>query len=132
MKNPIIIFVINALILLALILWIFKVPTAGNIQEILMIGGVLLLVGFATFIGISRLKSAMRKEPLEDELSKTVMTKASSLSFYISIYFWLVMMYFSDRISLESHSLIGAGILGMALIFFISWIGVKLFGMKHA
>ena len=132
MKNPIIIFVINALILLALILWIFKVPTAGNIQEILMIGGVLLLVGFATFIGISRLKSAMRKEPLEDELSKSVMTKASSLSFYISIYFWLVMMYFSDRISLESPSLIGAGILGMALIFFISWIGVKLFGMKHA
>jgi len=132
MKNPIIIFVISALILMALILWILNVPTAANIQEILMIGGVLLLVGFATFIGISRLRSAMRKEPLEDELSKSVMTKASSLSFYISIYFWLVIMYFSDRISLESHSLIGAGILGMALIFFISWIGVKLFGMKHA
>ena len=132
MKNPIIIFFISTLILLALILWIFKVPAAANIQEILMIGGVLLLVGFATFIGVSRLRSALRKEPLEDELSKTVMTKAASFAYYISIYLWLVIMYFSDRISLESHSLIGAGIMGMALIFFFSWIGVKLFGMKHA
>jgi hypothetical protein len=132
MKNPIIIFFISTLILLALILWMLHMPTAANIQEILMTGGVLLLVGFATFIGISRLRSAMRKEPLEDELSKTVMTKAASFAYYISIYLWLVIMYFSDRISLESHSLIGAGIMGMALIFFFSWIGVKLFGMKHA
>lgn len=39
-------------------------------------------------------------------------------------------MYMSDRITLAAHSLIGAGILGMALAFFFSWLWVKARGMK--
>lgn len=59
------------------------------------------------------------------------MTKASSLSYYFSIYLWLFIMYISDRTSLETHSLIGAGIMGIAVIFFLSWVGIKLYGMKN-
>ena len=63
---------------------------------------------------ISRLKSERRREPVEDELSIKIMRKASSAAYYISIYMWLVFMYISDKIELESHSLIGVWILGMA------------------
>lgn len=130
MKKTISIFVIIGLVAVTLILWIVKTRTI-TYQDILMLGGVLVVVGFAVFIGINRIKSVIQKEPIEDELSKKIMTKASSISYYISIYLWLIIMYFSDKVALESHSLIGAGILGMAIIFLLSWIGVKMFGVSN-
>jgi hypothetical protein len=131
MKRTIIGFVISALVLLALAIWAFKGHIAGNTQEIVMAAVVLVIVGFAVYIGIARLRSLQRHEPAEDELSKKVMLRASSLAYYVSIYLWLYVMYISDKTTLEAHSLIGAGIVGMAVIFLLSWLGVKLFGMKH-
>lgn len=130
MKKTIVMFVISALLLTSLALWALKGKVAGNIQEILMAAGIFIMVGFALFIGFSRVRSHMRKEPSEDELSKGIMTKASSLAYYISIYLWLFIMYMSDRTTLAAHSLVGAGILGMALAFFFSWLWVKARGMK--
>jgi hypothetical protein len=91
----------------------------------------LVLVGFAIYKGISRARSAARKEPAEDELSKSILLKASSLSYYISIYLWLFIMYISDKVKWETHTLIGAGILGMAVIFSLSWLGVKFIGLRN-
>jgi hypothetical protein len=125
MKKSVIIFVLAGLVLVSTALWVVKTKLSGNIPEILMITNVLIIVGFAVYIGVIRFRSSLRKEPAEDELSRHVMTKASSLSFYISIYWWLFLMYMSDKTSLANHTLIGAGIMGMALIFFFSWIGVK-------
>ena len=131
MKKTIITFVISALLLISLVLWISNANISGNIQEYLNIAVIVALVGFALYIGLERLKSLRRKEPIEDELSKKIMTKASSLSFYVSIYLWLFIMYMSDKTTMETHSLIGAGILGMSIIFLLSWLGVKLTGMKN-
>ena len=131
MKRTIVMFLVSALILVALALWALKGHISGNAQEILMAGIVLVLVGFAVFLGVSRLRSHLRREPGEDELSKKVMTRASSLSYYISIYLWLFIMYISDKTSLPAHSLVGGGIMGMALVFLFCWLGVKAFGMKN-
>ncbi len=131
MKRTIVGFVVSALVLVSLAIWAFKGHIAGNTQEMVMLGIALVVVGFAVYLGISRLRSHQRHEPAEDELSKKVMLRASSLAYYISIYLWLFVMYISDKTTLEAHSLIGAGILGMAVIFLLSWIGVKMFGMKH-
>jgi hypothetical protein len=125
-------FVISALVLATLGLWALKGHLAGNILEIVQAGIVLLVVGFAVFLGLSRLRSHRLGEPGEDELSKTVMTKASSLAYYVSIYLWLFVMYISDKTTLETHTLVGAGIAGMAVVFVLCWLGVKLFGMKNA
>jgi len=132
MKKTIVGFVISALVLAALALWALKGHISGNIQEIVMAGIVLVLVGFAIYLGVSRVRSRLNREPAEDELSRKVMTRASSLAYYISIYFWLFIMYVSDKTSLEAHSLVGGGILGMAVIFLLCWLGVKAFGMKNA
>ena len=80
---------------------------------------------------MSRLRSHRLHEPAEDELSKKIMMRASSLAYYVSIYLWLFVMYISDKTTLEAHSLVGAGILGMAVVFLLCWIGVKAFGMKN-
>jgi len=131
MKKTIILFVISALLLASIAFWALKGRIAGNIQEILMMAAPLLLVGFAVYLGTTRIRSRLRKEPAEDEMSRQVMTRASSLAYYISIYLWLLIMYMSDRIALPAHTLIGAGILGMALIFFCCWLGVKVFGTEN-
>jgi len=132
MKRTIITFVVSALVLATLALWVLKGHFSGNTQEILQAAVVIVLVGFAVFLGVSRLRSHLRREPSEDELSRKVMTRASSLAYYISIYLWLFIMYISDKTSLATHSLVGAGILGMAVIFFVCWLGVKAFGTKNA
>jgi len=130
MVRTIITFVISALVLITATLWAINSQLVGNMQEILLWGGLLIVVGFAVFIGIQRARSVARKEPVEDELSRKLLVKASSLSFYISLYFWLFIMYISDKTEMEAHSLIGAGIMGMAIVFFLSWAALKIFGLR--
>ena len=131
MKRTIVMFLVGALALVALVIWALKGHFSGNIQEILNGGIVLVLVGFALFLGVSRLRSRQRGEPAEDEMSKGTMTRASSLSYYVSIYLWLFVGYISDKTSLPVHSLIGGGIMGMAVVFLLCWLGVKFFGAKN-
>jgi len=131
MNRTIVGFVVSALVLVSTAIWVLKGRIAGNTREILMAAVVLVVVGFAVYLGISRLRSHQRHEPAEDELSKRIMMRASSLAYYISIYLWLFVMYISDKTTLEAHSLIGSGILGMAVVFMLCWIGVKIFGMKN-
>jgi len=131
MKKAVVGFVISALVLVGLALWAFKGRIAGNAHEIVMAPIVLLVVGFALYLSISRPRGRRRGEPGEDEFSKSVMTRASSLAYYISIYLWLFVMYISDKTTLEAHSLVGAGIVGMAVVFVLCWLGVKFFGMKN-
>jgi hypothetical protein len=131
MKRTVLLFVIGALILAGLVLWAVQGRLAGNIGEILQAGVVLVLVGFALYLGVSRLRSHKLREPAEDEMTKNVMRRASSLAFYVSIYLWLFVMYVSDKTKLETHTLVGAGILGMAVVFLLSWLGVRMFGVKN-
>jgi hypothetical protein len=131
MKRTIIMFVLSGLVLVTFIVWALNSKMSGGIQEILMMAGGIIVVGFAIFLAVGRARSSARKEPPEDELSKKIMLKASALSYYISIYWWLFLMYISDRVKWESHTLVGAGILGMAIIFLLSWLWTKFFGFRY-
>ena len=131
MKRTILVFIISALVVASLALWMLEGHVAGNAREMIQVGVALVLVGFAVYLGVSRLRSHKRGEPAEDELTKKVVTRASSLAYYISIYLWLFVMYISDKTTLPSHSLVGAGILGMAVVFLLCWLGVRAFGMKN-
>jgi len=130
MRRSYLALIVSALVLVTIILWLLNTEKPMNIPEIVQFGIVFVLVGFGAYVGISRLKSERRREPIEDELSIKIMRKASSTAYYISIYMWLGFMYISDKIELESHTLIGAGILGMAVLFFVSWIFYKTIGIK--
>ncbi|MBN1339568.1 MAG: DUF2178 domain-containing protein [Bacteroidales bacterium] len=131
MKKVIIALVISLLALGSAILWITEAGFSGSLSEILEYAGIVILVGFALWMGLSRMKSLNRGEPAEDELSKKIMLKASSLSYYISIYVWLAVMYISDKTEYETHAVIGGGIIAMALVFFFSWLFVRLNGVKN-
>ncbi|MBK7132016.1 MAG: hypothetical protein IPH69_04080 [Bacteroidales bacterium] len=131
MKKSVIVFMVAALVLLATILWILSSSGVLKTNDFGSILVVFLLLVFALFIGFKRLRSARRGEPAEDELSKKVMQKSASLSYYISIYMWLAIGYFSESLDYEIHTLIGAGIIGMAITFAVCWLIFNFGGIKN-
>jgi hypothetical protein len=132
MKKSILVFVITGLVLLTCLAWFAKANFRFTLVDLLQIVILVVVLGFALYIGISRLKSARRGQPSEDELSVGIMRRASSLSYYISIYMWLGLSYFSDRLGLDMQALIGTGILGMALCLAICYLVIYLRGMRDA
>lgn len=131
MKKGVIVFIVAALVLLTTGIWFFSGSEKLKPIDLVSFGIIILVVLFAVFVGYKRLTSAKRGEPPEDELSKKVMQKTSSISFYISLYLWLAIMYFSDRIDFETHTVIGAGILGMAVVFAICWLVFNFRGIRN-
>ena len=122
MKKSVIIFTVAALVLFAAVLWMLSSSGGFKTNEPGSFIIIVLLITFAVFIGYKRLASARRGEPAEDELSKKVMQKSAALSYYISIYMWLAIGYFSERLDYETHTIIGAGIIGMAITFAVCWL----------
>ena len=59
------------------------------------------------------------------------MQKTAAWSYYVSLYLWLAIMYFSDKLHYETHTIIGAGILGMAVIFAICWLIFNFRGIRN-
>lgn len=131
MKKSVIIFTVAALVLFAAVLWMLSSSGGFKTNEPGSFIIIVLLITFAVFIGYKRLASARRGEPAEDELSKKVMQKSASLSYYISIYMWLAIGYFSERLDYETHTIIGAGIIGMAITFAVCWLIFNIGGIKN-
>jgi len=131
MKKTIVLFIIAALVLVTVIFWFSSGSVKMGLGELITIGVVVLVVGFAIFFGYQRLTSLTKGEPAEDEMTRKVMLKTSSISYYISIYLWLAIMYFSDRLHLETHTLIGSGILGMAIVFALCWLFFNFRGIRN-
>lgn len=131
MKKAVIIFIVAALVIAAAILWLTQ--SSGNFEpaDITSYAVLILVVGFALFIGFKKLSSARKGEPVEDEMSKKVMRKTAAYSYYISLYLWLALMYFSDKVDYEVHTVIGAGILGMALVFTLCWLVFNFRGVRN-
>ena len=92
---------------------------------------IILIVGFAIYIAMNRLRSVRRGEPAEDELSKKILLKASSFSYYASLYLWVAMIFVNDRTKLDTEILLGIGILGMAVIWVAFVIFFKIKGLKY-
>lgn len=85
-----------------------------------------IVVVLGVFVGYRHLNSIKKGEPTRDELSNLILQKASSLSFYVSLYLWVLISYLSDSLDLETGQLIGYGIIGMAVIFIITWSLIKI------
>ena len=131
MRKAIFMVVLAVAVIASFVVWLVNPNVAFNTQEFLMILGLILVVGFALFLALRRLRSVKEKLPAEDELSKNIQKRGAATSYYVSIYLWLVIMYFSDKTALECHSLIGAGIMGMAVIWALSWIYHRYIRKSH-
>ena len=77
---------------------------------------------------LRRFKDVKRGMPMEDERSKKVINRAAAMAYYISIYWILIVGWFEKPITeilkiemLTTSQTTGICIMGMAIIFFISW-----------
>jgi ACR3 family arsenite efflux pump ArsB len=131
MKRILILFVVAATVLVATIIWLTRSGNDIKTAEIVQFGVIFLIIALALFMGYRRIGSHKAGEPQEDEMSKQIMRKSSSISFYVSLYWWLAIGYFSEKLEYETHTVIGAGILGMAAIFAICWVIVYLRGIRN-
>jgi peptidoglycan/LPS O-acetylase OafA/YrhL len=87
-----------------------------------MIAIQVVILVFAVLVVAKRWKASREKLPVEDEMSKKILRRGAATSYYVSLYLWLALMFFEDSIDLERSTLIGAGILGMAIIYALSWL----------
>ncbi|MBW2989747.1 DUF2178 domain-containing protein [Candidatus Woesearchaeota archaeon] len=93
---------------------------AGGIIGI-FIAAMILAFAFVVFRRGNRdLKQGL---PLQDERSRRVMEKASSLAFYVSLYLLLAVGFFSDGIIKfrDVSQATGLAVGGMALLFAVFW-----------
>ncbi|MBN1108491.1 MAG: hypothetical protein JXR66_12730 [Bacteroidales bacterium] len=131
MKRAIIVFIVAALVLVSVGLWISSSSEAFKTFDVLSLVVIILVVGFALYIGFRRLTSAKRGEPAEDEMSKKVLLRTAAWSYYVSLYLWVAILFIKDRVTLDTEELIGAGILGMALSWVICWLILNFRGVRN-
>jgi hypothetical protein len=86
----------------------------------LLLGVIVLSFGVLYLRG--GLKDARKGMPFQDERTKKILLQANSKAFELSIWWLLVLMYFTDEIDIIPRHVAAAGIAGMALLFFVSWI----------
>jgi hypothetical protein len=122
MKRGLLMILLAALVITSAIIWLLHGKNEIKIGTMVMFSTILLVEGFAVALAISKLKSAKEGLGSEDELSQLLKDKASSRSYYVSLYWWLIVMYMSDKTSIATDTLIGVGILGMAVLFAGFWI----------
>jgi hypothetical protein len=122
MKKGVLMILLAALVITSVIIWLLHSTDEIKIGSLVMFAIILLVAGFVVALAVSKLKSAKDGLASEDELSNLIKDKASSRSYYVSLYWWLVVMYISDKTVLATSTLIGVGILGMAVLFAGFWI----------
>jgi peptidoglycan/LPS O-acetylase OafA/YrhL len=129
MKKSILAIIVSILVLATTILWITK-SVPWNFGESIQFIIILVLVLFGLYVAFRRIGSEKRGQPAEDEFSKKVMQKAAALSYFVSLYLWLGIMYLADKLKTETDVMFGWGILGMAVIFGVSWLFYNFRGIK--
>jgi hypothetical protein len=131
MKKIIPLLVISLLVLGTTLLWFMNSGGRVNLAESWHFIIILVIVVFAGYILYNRLTSLRRGEPAEDELSKQILRRASSIAYYISLYLWVAMIVVNDRMKIDTEELLGSGILGMGLIWVVLVIFYKVRGIRH-
>jgi len=98
---------------------------SGNIIYLLF---PLVIIIFFFFVIKRNYRDINKGLPVKDERSKKIMNKSAAIAYFISIY-WLVFISFFQDIfapifneeTLSASRALSLGIIGMAIIFFISW-----------
>jgi len=121
MKKAIVIGIVAVLVLVTMVLWLVNSNRGIDYTGVLMITIQVIVLVFAVAVIYRRISAAKQNLPVEDEMSKKILRRGAATSYYASLYLWLALMFFEESINLERSTLIGAGILGMAIIYALSW-----------
>ena len=114
--------IVLVLVISTFALWLVTALQKDKDFKNLLIGLPIIIIGAIMVpLLIRNFKSIRQNMPAADERSKRAVTRAAALSFYISIYLLLAIGWFGDDYFERPSQATGYGIMGMAVIFLISW-----------
>ncbi|MBA7562682.1 hypothetical protein ES708_04335 [subsurface metagenome] len=112
-------------------LWIVQASNStSSVLEYVFIGVILVLFILGGYFGYGRIKRKKQGLPEDDELSRKIAQKAAAISYYLSLFLWLVLIYIQSHVIINIKWLFSTGMIGMAIIFIISWVIINNRGIK--
>lgn len=124
--------ILLTLLLLTIIFSVlFTIKFERNLIENIHLITIIILVIFGFIFIYSRLRSINDKEPIDDEYTKKLIQKTSSISFYVSLYLWVIILIIKDRFHMDLELWIGTGILSMSITFMVVFFVLKLKGILN-
>ena len=103
-------------------LWAYMAKEPFNTIGYLIFGLSILMIGFGLYFKIQRFNSEKSGLTADDELSKRIREKAAAKAFSYSIYMWVFAILFLIDMEPRDKIIIGLGLMGMGLIFFLNWL----------
>ena len=116
---------------------IFQVDTVdsagSNTAEIIYVIMLAVLIGLGILFAFRRSNDLKKGLPAEDELSKRNLNRAGSVTFFISLLIWLVLLYIEvhELLNLESRFLFSYGLIAVCFVFLLSWTIINYGGAGH-
>ena len=125
------IFILTYVLILSGI-WITKPEnnSTPSFLEYVFIGILLVFFTISIYLWYRRIKRKKQGFPEDDEMSKKIAQKAAAISYYISLFLWLVLIYLHNKIIIDIQYLFTIGIIGMAVIFVLCWVIFNFKGIK--
>ena len=109
-------------VLLATIgLWVYSTVEPFETWAYAVFAFIALAIGLSLFFVSAEVKSEKAGLPANDEFTKRIKEKAAATAFSISIFMWTFGAMFLVDSGVRADLVIGLGILGMGLIFLVSW-----------
>jgi len=119
------ILILSLFVIVTGILWTITASMDGDFAGAVLgaIIAITILV-FALIVFVRGNRDLKEGYPIKDERSRRVIEKASSTAFYVSLYLFLAIGYFSEGLIKfrDVSQATGVGVGGMALLFLIFWI----------
>lgn len=99
-------------------------------SENIFVGIIVVLFIIGIVLSIKRYSSSKQGLPEEDEMSTKIVNKAASISYFLSLILWLVIIFLNTTTTLNTGIIVGYGIIGMAVIFVLNLVYFQFRGVN--
>jgi len=122
--------VVVGLVILTFLILITTVLEKGNIEAAIIPGIITIVIAvFAIKFIKSNYSSVKKGMPIRDERSNKIIKQAGYYAFMVSLYWILALSWLSESIPFRDiNQAMNFGVLGMAVIFGISWVIINKWG----
>lgn len=95
--------------------------TSTSIAEIVYVIMLFIIISLSVYMSIKRSSDIKAGLPADDELSRNIIHRAGSFTFFVSLFIWLVLLIIEAQGNTESKYLFSFGLIISSFVFMISW-----------
>ena len=108
-------------------------PAGSKTAELIYVIMLAVIFGLGIVLAIKRSRELKMGLPVEDELSRHILNRAGSITFFISLLIWLIVLYTEVHkvIDIEAMYLFSFGLIAVCFVFLISWTVINFGGAGH-